>query len=172
MVAVVESLRHSVSAVLRPDATLVVALAAARDPGNAGAVIRVADAVGADGVLASPDSVDIGNAKVVRASVGSVFHLPVVEDVPIADAVARARALGMQVLAADGSGTPLGGDIDLASPTLWVFGNEAWGLPDDILALADRVVALPIYGKAESLNLATAAAVLLYASAGAQAASR
>lgn len=172
MVAVVEAPRHSVDSALRADSTLVVALASARDPGNAGAVIRVADAVGADGVLTSPDSVDVGNPKVVRASVGSVFHLPVVTDVEIADAVARARALGMQVLAADGSGTPLDAAVDLSAPTLWLFGNEAWGLPDDVLALADRVVALPIYGKAESLNLATAAAVLLYASAGAQAAPR
>lgn len=172
MVAVVADPRHQLEAVMRDGVQLVVALAAARDPGNVGAVIRVADAVGADAVVASPDTVDAGNPKVVRASAGSLFHVPVVEDVALSDAVAHARRRGLQVLAADGSGMALGSDIDLSLPTMWVFGNEAWGLPDDVLAHADRVVALPIYGKAESLNLATAAAVLLYASASAHAAHR
>lgn len=168
MVAVVEYPSHDIAAVFTPRARLVVAMAQVRDPGNAGAVIRVADAVGADGVLASVDSVDMTNPKVVRATVGSLFHLPVVEEVDLASAIFTARSQGMQVLAADGSGETLGPGVDLGLPTMWVLGNEAWGLPDEVLALVDRAVALPIYGKAESLNVATAAAVLLYASARAQ----
>lgn len=168
MVAVVANPSHDTTAVLTPRARLVVAMAQVRDPGNAGAVIRVADAVGADGVIVSVDSVDMTNPKVVRATVGSLFHLPVVEEVDLAAAISVARSQGMQVLAADGSGETLGPGVNLELPTMWVLGNEAWGLPDDVLTLVDHAVAVPIYGKAESLNLATAAAVLLYASARAQ----
>jgi TrmH family RNA methyltransferase len=88
------------------------------------------------------------------------------------DVVATARASGLQVLAADGAGEDdldaLIDDGTLARPTAWVFGNEAWGLPEELRAQCDRVVRVPLHGRAESLNLATAAAVCLYASARAQ----
>ena len=168
MVAVTSMSYHPLSSTLHSQSRLVVALASVRDPGNAGSVLRVADAVGADGVIATQESVDLHNSKVVRASAGSIFHLPCVEEVELSDAITQARAFGLQVFAADGHGEVLSSAIDLAKPTMWVFGNEAWGLPDEVLSLVDRVVALPIYGKAESLNLATAVAVCLYASAQAQ----
>ncbi len=141
-----------------------------RDPGNAGTVIRTADAAGASGVVLAGQSVDPYNDKTVRATVGSLWHLPVsLHDDP-ADAVRRAQAAGLTVLAADGAGeTDL---FDAAESGLldggiaWLFGNESWGLPDDLAALADHRVAIPILGRAESLNLATAAAVCLYAGAG------
>ena len=143
-----------------------------RDPGNLGTVIRCADAFGADAVLISSDSVDLYNPKTVRASTGSLFHLPVTVEVDLAEAVASARAAGLQVLGADGAGRDtvldLGDRGDLARPTLWVMGNEAWGLPPEHAALVDRLVSVPIFGRAESLNLSTAAAVVLYASATAQ----
>jgi TrmH family RNA methyltransferase len=147
---------------------LVAVLANVRDPGNAGTVLRTADAAGADGVVFAAASVDPYNSKCVRSSAGSLFHLPVVAGHDLAGALGELRAAGLQVLAADGSGTHLldGGDgPDLARPTAWLFGNEAWGLPEELLKLADAVVAVPIYGRAESLNLAAAAAVCLYASA-------
>ena len=151
---------------------LVVVLANVRDPGNAGTVLRAADAAGADGVVFSDASVDPYNSKCVRASAGSLFHLPVVVNAGVAVAVAALREAGLNVLAADGrAGRPLpqlGEEGLLARPTAWLFGNEAWGLPGEVLALADQAVAVPIYGRAESLNLATAAAVCLYASAQAQ----
>ncbi len=168
VVAVVRSSAHTLDSVLKPGATLVAALAYVRDPGNAGSVIRVADAAGATGVIASTESVDLHNPKVVRASAGSLFHIPVVEEIDITEAIAQARALGMQVFAADGSGEPFTTGVDLSLPTMWVFGNEAWGVPQEVLDAVDRVVSIPIYGRAESLNLATAAAVCLYASAQAQ----
>src|SRR6266699_1925788 len=151
---------------------LVVVLANVRDPGNAGTVLRTADAAGAGGVVFSDASVDPYNSKCVRASAGSIFHLDVVLGGPVADTVGQLRAAGLRVLAADGrTGQPLD-QVEprgvLGEPTAWLFGNEAWGLPDDILALADETVAVPIYGQAESLNLAAAAAVCLYASARAQ----
>jgi len=139
-----------------------------RDPGNAGTVLRSSDAAGADGVIFAAASVDPYNSKCVRSSAGSLFHLPVVAGAPLGGAIAGLREAGLQVLAADGSATSfldVPGGPDLSRPTAWLFGNEAWGLPDELLALADAVVAVPIYGQAESLNLAAAAAVCLYASA-------
>lgn len=150
---------------------LVAVLAHVRDPGNAGTVLRTADAAGADGVVFSAASVDPYNGKCVRASAGSLFHLPVVTGVSPAEAAAALRAAGLRILAADGRGRPLdqlAGAGELAAPTAWLFGNEAWGLPGDLLGLADETVAVPIYGRAESLNLAAAAAVCLYVSARAQ----
>jgi RNA methyltransferase, TrmH family len=147
---------------------LVVVLASVRDPGNAGTVVRTADAAGADGVVFSATSVDPYNAKCVRSSAGSLFHLPVVAGPALTEVVAGLHAAGLQVLAADGSSGAIldeAGGPDLARPTAWLFGNEAWGLPDTLLELADSAVAVPIYGQAESLNLAAAAAVCLYASA-------
>jgi TrmH family RNA methyltransferase len=151
---------------------LVAVLAHVRDPGNAGTVLRCADAAGADAVVLTDASVDLYNPKAVRASVGSLFHLPVALGVPVERAVAGLRDAGVRVLAADGAGEDdLDDELDrgaMGGPTAWVFGNEAWGLPEETRALADAVVRVPIHGKAESLNLATAAAVCLYASARAQ----
>lgn len=144
---------------------LVALLAHVRDPGNAGTVLRTADAAGADSVIFTDASVDPYNGKCVRASAGSLFHLPVVTGTPVEDAVRHVREAGMRVLAADGAGTRTLDEADLDAPTAWLFGNEAWGLPPELLDLADEVVRVPIYGRAESLNLATAAAVCLYASA-------
>ncbi|WP_333737180.1 TrmH family RNA methyltransferase [Streptomyces sp. IBSBF 2806] len=154
---------------------LVAVLAHVRDPGNAGTVLRCADAAGADAVVLTDASVDLYNPKAVRASVGSLFHLPVAVGVPVEQAVAGLRDAGVRILAADGAGDhDLDAELDagtMGGPTAWVFGNEAWGLPEETRELADAVVRVPIHGKAESLNLATAAAVCLYASARAQRAS-
>jgi RNA methyltransferase, TrmH family len=148
---------------------LVAVLANVRDPGNAGTVLRAADAAGSDAVIFADASVDPYNAKCVRASAGSLFHLPLVAGVRLAEAVGPLRAAGLRLIAADGRAVRSLDDprtaAMLAEPTAWVFGNEAWGLPPELLTLADEAVAVPIYGKAESLNLATAATVCLYATA-------
>jgi RNA methyltransferase, TrmH family len=158
--------------VARARPSLVALLANVRDPGNAGTVLRAADAAGADAVIFADASVDVYNGKCVRASAGSLFHLPVVSGVRLADVTEALKAAGLRILAADGRGASTLDDprtqAALTSPTAWLFGNEAWGLPEDLLRLADESVAVPIYGRAESLNLATAAAVCLYASAQAQ----
>jgi len=173
IVAVANAVDVPLASVMAGPLRLVVICAQVRDPGNAGTVIRCADAFGADAVILSSDSVEVYNPKVVRATVGSLFHLPIVQGADLATAIDACRARGMQVFATDGAAgtdlTDLSGD--LAKPTAWVMGNESWGLPVEHLALADRTVAVPIYGEAESLNLATAAAVCLYASASAQRAS-
>jgi len=156
-----------------PDAArLAVLCDQVRDPGNLGAVIRCADAFGADAVLISRDSVDVYNAKTVRATTGSLFHLPLAIGVDLAEGAALARDSGLQVFGADAAApctiNELAQSGELGRPTMWVLGNEAWGLQPEHTALLDRLVALPRYGRAESLNLSTAAAVFLYASATAQ----
>ena len=157
---------------LTPDARLVVFCDQVRDPGNLGTVIRCADAFGADAVLISTDAVDLYNPKTVRASTGSIFHLPIAVGVELATAVTAARTAGLRAFGADGSASCAVDDLatsgELAEPVMWVLGNEAWGLTADHATLLDRLVALPLYGRAESLNLSTAAAVLLYATATAQ----
>lgn len=152
-------------------ARLVVICAQVRDPGNAGTVIRCADAFGADAVILTTGSVEVYNPKTVRSTVGSMFHLPILTGIPLAEAVDRVRAMGMQVLAADGDGTPLdlmAAEGRLAGPTAWIMGNEAWGLPAEDAELADHVLAVPMWGEAESLNLSSAAAICLYQTASAQ----
>jgi RNA methyltransferase, TrmH family len=151
---------------------LVAICADVRDPGNAGSVLRCADAAGADGVVFTGDAVDPYNPKAVRSSVGSLWHLDVVIETETAATIDTVRAGGMRVVAADGAAEL---DLDTADddgvldgPTAWLFGNEAWGLPAATRDLADVAVRVPIHGRAESLNLAAAAAVCLYASARAQ----
>jgi TrmH family RNA methyltransferase len=165
LVAVCRYVDRPLEAVLH--GPLVVICADVRDPGNAGTIIRTADAVGASAVVLAGDSVDAYNDKTVRASVGSLFHVPLAADVPALEAVRAAQAAGYRVLAADGAGEVnlfAPGDL-LDSPVAWLFGNEAWGLPAELAAAADHRVSIPILGRAESLNLSTAAAVCLYASA-------
>jgi TrmH family RNA methyltransferase len=168
VVAVCRHLDAPLQHVVAVSARLLAICADVRDPGNAGTVIRTADAAGADAVVLAGQSVDAYNPKTVRSTVGSLFHLPFAIEPDPAVAVRAAQARGLTVLAADGAGEVDLFEADLSGPTAWLFGNEAWGLPDDLAALADHRVAIPIHGRAESLNLSTAAAVCLYASARAQ----
>jgi TrmH family RNA methyltransferase len=170
IVAVCRQFPTSVREILS-GARLVPILEEVRDPGNAGTIIRAADAAGADGVILTGRSVDLYNPKVVRASTGSIFHLPVAVGAELETVIERARDGGLTVLAADIKGEDLlaarrAGVLD--GPTAWLFGNEARGLSDEHFALADRAITVPIYGHAESMNLATAASVCLYESAFAQ----
>ncbi len=172
LVAVCPFVDVPLSALIAAQPRLVAVLANVRDPGNAGTVLRAADAAGAHGVIFADASVDPYNSKCVRSSAGSLFHLPVVVGVPAADAAGALRRAGLAVLAADGGAALSLDELErngrLDGPTAWMFGNEAWGLPKELVAVADDAVRVPIYGQAESLNLAAAAAVCLYSSARAQ----
>ncbi|MFC6317643.1 TrmH family RNA methyltransferase [Corynebacterium gerontici] len=136
------------------------------EPGNAGTLIRVADAMGADAVVFAGETVDPQSSKCVRASAGSLFHLPVAREPNIEAVLQSVRARGLQVLATSADGEVNLDDADelLAKRTAWLFGNEAHGLGEELLAKADHRVRIPIRGRAESLNLATAASICLYAS--------
>jgi TrmH family RNA methyltransferase len=169
LVAVCRFLTVPLAEALRRVSRLIAVLVEVRDPGNAGTVIRCADAAGADAVIFAGESVDPYSGKCVRATAGSLFHLPVVIGDDVVGVIDSLRKRGMSILAADGAGPT---DLDEAAdtgllddPTAWLFGNEAHGLAEPAMKSADRAVRVPIHGQAESLNLATAAAVCLYASA-------
>jgi TrmH family RNA methyltransferase len=172
VVAVCRHVDAPLAAVLANRPRLVAVLAGVRDPGNAGTILRTADAAGAGAVVFAGEAVDPYNGKCVRASAGSLFHVDVARARDAAGAVRDARAAKLRVLAATGYGDSDLHDLaaagDLSRPTAWLFGSEAHGLPDGLLAAADARVRVPLYGRAESLNLAAAAAVCLYASARAQ----
>jgi len=166
LVAVCALPQPSLADVLDASPRLLAVLVEPNEPGNLGTIVRTADAAGADAVIVD-GGVDPYNGKAVRASAGSLFHLPVV-----AAPVSEVLGSGLLTLATSGSGSD---DLDallddgaLARPSAWLFGSEAHGLPAAVLSAAARTVRVPIYGRAESLNLAAAAAVCLYASARAQ----
>ena len=189
ILGVVAMSQPQLSEVLEAKPKLIAVLCRVQDPGNAGTILRAADAAGADAVVLTKGSVDIYNPKAVRSTVGSLFHLPVLSNIEFDHLVAAAKATGVQVLAADGyaahnldtlqdqavlrahagSATPSEGtEPVLESATMWLFGNEGQGLDDHEKASADFRVAVPLYGVAESLNVGTAATVCLYGSARAQ----
>jgi TrmH family RNA methyltransferase len=145
---------------------LAVALAELADPGNAGTVLRTADACGAGAVVFGAGSADPYGGKAVRASAGSLFHVDVVRSAPLESLLPSLQAAGVTVLAADGGGEAaldeVAADGRLAGPVVWLFGNEARGVPAELAARADLRVRIPMRGRAESLNLAAAAAICLY----------
>lgn len=168
IVAVCRQFPTSLRELLGDGPRLIAILEEVRDPGNAGTIIRAADAAGADGVILTGRSVDLYNPKLVRSTTGSLFHMPVATGQELSNVLDRVRRAGLQVLAADIRGERLPearADGTLAKPTAWLFGNEARGLSPEQVDLADRSITVPIYGKAESMNLATAASVCLYESA-------
>lgn len=170
IIAVCALLDVPLAAALADSPTIVAVPVEASDPGNAGTIIRIADAVGADAVVLAGDGVDPHNGKSVRSSAGSVFHLPIARERDIAAVLDALRAAGLQILASAGDGEV---DLDeadelLSRPTAWLFGNEAHGLDAVTAAAADHRVRIPIGGRAESLNLATAAAICLHATARSQ----
>ena len=135
------------------------------EPGNAGTLIRIADAMGADAVVLAGHSVDPYNGKCLRASAGSIFAIPVVSEPDAAQAVAALRDAGLQVLATTVDGEISLDDADLSGPTAWLFGPEAHGLPAEFADWPTHRVRIPMSGRAESLNVAAAAAICLYQSA-------
>jgi len=174
IVAVVHQLHIELADLVESEPKLVVLLDRIQDPGNAGTILRAADAAGCDGVVFSAESVDVYNGKVVRSTAGSLLHVPVVIGAEIPAAIKKLQEVGMQVFLADVDGESLPkipSDV-LAQPTAWIFGNEANGADPALRSLVDKVVSIPIYGSAESLNLATAASICLYSSAFAQAGGR
>ena len=170
---------------------LIAVLSRIQDPGNAGTILRVADAAGADLVITTKGSVDLYNPKTVRSTAGSLFHVPIIQGVELEEFAEDVKSQGIVVLAADGYGTvnlqdlidhaavlragfsgetpaEVKGAFDLSRPTMWLFGNEAQGLSAEEKSAAMMRIAVPVYGAAESLNVGTAAAICLYASAMAQ----
>ena len=150
---------------LASSAPLVVILDRVSDPGNAGTIIRTADAMGADAVVLTDGSVDPHNGKCVRSTAGSIFHVPICAEVPAAELMRAIQAAGLAIAAADARAAvslEQARDI-LRGPIAWVFGSEAHGVDTAWLDIAASTVRIPMAGRAESLNLAAAAAICLYA---------
>lgn len=165
--AVCKPVTWTLGSVLTGPPKLVAVCVGTNDPGNAGTIIRLVDALGADAVIFAGDTVDPESPKVVRSSAGSLFHVPVARERDVNGAIGQLRAAGLKLAA-----TTMGGEVSLDDPgnaldqpTAWLFGNETHGLPDDVLAAADYRVSIPIKGSAESLNLSTAASICLWESA-------
>jgi RNA methyltransferase, TrmH family len=165
ILAVVPTVDVSLDEVLGRSAALVVALVDLRDPGNAGSVLRSADAAGVDAVVFCDGSVDLYNPKTVRASAGALFHVPVVVDGPPDLVLGRLGAAGLRRLATVARGGEDYTAIDLRRPTAVVLGNEANGLPAELDALLDGSITIPMAGRAESLNVGIAAAVVCFEAA-------
>ena len=152
--------------VLRPGVDMVVALDRIADPGNLGTIVRTAEAAGASGVVLVGQSVDPWGPKVVRASAGSAFRLPIIH-VSAPQLASAARSAGLQILAADvvSGVSPWAAVAERGSGLLWLFGSESHGLSGDLLALADTRVRIPMAGAVESINLAASVAVCLFSQA-------
>jgi TrmH family RNA methyltransferase len=165
LIAVCSVPETSLDDVLADSPRLLAVAAEISEPGNAGTLIRVADAMGADAVVLVGHSVDPYNGKCLRASAGSIFSIPVVSEVDAAAAVSAISAAGLAVLATAVDGEIMLDETDLAVPTAWLFGPEAHGLAAELAAAATHRVRIPMPGNAESLNVASAAAICLYQSA-------
>ncbi len=165
LVAVCSAPETTLSDVLAKSPRLVAVAVEISEPGNAGTLMRIADAMDADAVVLAGNSVDPYNGKCLRASAGSIFTIPVVSEPAAAEAVAALGDAGLQVLATVVDGEVSLDDADLSGPTAWLFGPEAHGLPADVAAMATHRVRIPMPGNAESLNVASAAAICLYQTA-------
>lgn len=168
LVAVCEFPSLSLDDVLGGAPRLVVVGVEIGEPGNAGTLIRIADAMGAGAVIFGGHSVDPYNGKCLRASAGSVFAIPVIVAPDAGAAVSALQTHGLRVLATTLDGESSLDDVDLAGPTAWLFGSESHGLSPELAQQADSRVAIPMSGGAQSLNVAAAAAICLYQSARAQ----
>jgi len=161
ILAVVRDLSWSLQEVFKKTPQFIVVSDGLQDPGNLGTLVRLADAVGADTFIATRGSVDIFNPKVVRASMGSLFHLQIVQDIESGQLARQLKELGYAVVAADVRGGVDHFDYRFNFPIAVVFGNEGRGLSPEWKQCAE-LVRIPMPGKAESLNVGVAAGVLLY----------
>jgi len=165
LVAVCSVPETALEDVLAASPRLVAVAVEISEPGNAGTLIRNADAMGADAVVLAGRSVDPYNGKCLRASAGSIFSIPVVAEADAAEAVAALTEAGLQVLATTVDGEVSLDDATLNAPTAWLFGPESHGLPSELAQMATHRIRIPMPGRAESLNIASAASICLYQSA-------
>jgi RNA methyltransferase, TrmH family len=165
LVAVCEVPSTSLDDVLADGPRLIAVAAEISEPGNAGTLIRIADAMGADAVVLAGHSVDPYNGKCLRASAGSIFAIPVVSETDAGHAVSALADAGLHVLATTVDGETSLDDADLSGPIAWLFGPESRGLPAELASMASQRIRIPMHGGAESLNVAAAAAICLYQSA-------
>lgn len=162
ILAVVKQLDYKLEDIVTKSNPLVVFCVEVQDPGNLGTIIRTADAVGVSGVILSRGTVDLYNQKVIRSTMGSLFHLPIVAVDDAIETINYLKKRKVNVVAADLSSEKDFFAIEYKKPSLILVGNEGAGLPEEIIRACDEVVKIPMPGKAESLNVAVSTAVILY----------
>lgn len=162
ILAVVREHEFGLRDVLKSSNPLVVFCAGVQDPGNLGTIIRTADAVGASGVIVSRGTVDLYNGKVIRSTMGSLFHLPITHVDDVQETIEYLKGRKIRIVATDARAEKEYFSADLKGPTAILVGNEGAGLAEEIVKSADEAVKIPMPGKAESLNVGISTAVVLY----------
>jgi len=162
VLAVVKKLEVGLKDALKGPDPLIIGCIEIQDPGNLGTIIRSADAAGAAGVLLSKGTVDLYNQKVIRSSMGSIFHLPIIEMGEAEEEAKKLKVKGLKLIAADPAGRKEYWAADYRGAAAILIGNEGAGLSNSVLKICDEVVNIPMPGKAESLNAAMAASIILY----------
>jgi TrmH family RNA methyltransferase len=165
VVAVVRQKRFSVDMILRRNGSqsVLVAFDGVSDPGNVGTMVRTCDWFGVDGILLGRNSVELYNPKVLRATMGGIFHVPIADGVDLLSTVSHAKELGYQVYVTDQNGETHFDRVKYPSKSLFVFGNEAWGVSDQLKQLANTRIGIRRYGSGESLNVGVACGIVLSA---------
>jgi RNA methyltransferase, TrmH family len=162
VMAVVKMQEHSLDSLFSRDPGLIILAHQLQDPGNLGTIIRTAEAVGASGIAITPNTVDPFNAKAIRASMGSILRLPIVHIGNIVSFMKTCKQKGYQTVATVLTGDRTYFDIDLKKPTVVILGQEGAGLPQEVTSNIDLQIRIPMADTIDSLNVATAAAVILY----------
>ncbi len=158
---VVQQKKYDLEAILGQKKQLIVVICEGQDPGNVGTIIRTCDWFGIETILLSKGSVELHNSKVIRSTMGSIFHLLVVEGIDLNLVLPRLKQLGYYIFGCDVNGEYLYHRIDYPIPLALVVGNENRGINKDFYPYLDKTVKIPSYGKAESLNMALAAAIII-----------
>ena len=161
IVALVHQRRHDIRAIFDGKSNLIVAADSIADPGNIGSILRTCDWFGVDAVLLGKGSVELYNEKVVRSTAGSIFHMPVVEDVDLAETLPKLRTNGFYIAATAGDGMSGYGSIEAMEKTAIVFGSEAKGISREVREAANTIARIPKFGQAESLNVGVVCGIIL-----------
>ena len=165
IIALAHAFEYELEDLLLKDKCILLLLNEIQDPGNLGTIIRAADAFKATGIILSKGTVDLYNPKTLRASMGSIFHLPIATSADILDTIKMLDEMGAMLLASSLRSDLCIDKVDLTQNICFIIGNEARGLPDEIVMLSDKVITIPILGSAESLNVALSCAIMLYEAA-------
>ncbi|MDZ7332597.1 MAG: RNA methyltransferase [candidate division KSB1 bacterium] len=159
--AIVEQKKFHLDDVIRSGFEFGIVIDAGQDPGNLGTIIRTCDWFGVSAIFLGKGTVELFNPKVVRSTMGSIFHLPIVEQLDLCDWLPRMKQLGYSIFGADVNGTYAYHQVTYPRPLLMVIGNEHHGIRPKLYPYFDKLVKIPSYGKAESLNMAVAAALII-----------
>jgi len=161
ILAVLETFQNKDNDILK-NAEFIIVLDSLQDPGNVGTIIRTADAAGVDALILSKNCADIFNPKVLRSTMGSVFHVPILQSENITEIIKMLKLSGVKIFASHLGGKKDFYKQDLSGRVAFVIGNEANGLKDEIIEMADEIIRIPMPGKTESLNASVAASVIMY----------